>query len=117
MPLNGPAWAKYAAKWHAFVSGSAPVSLTRIAPEGAAVLFKVDAKSQSPKLTEAGVIVFDTLTGWAMTKLTVGDQFSWDGQTWRVSDDDYYFAGSSSFPHRYTLLGRARGPREAVGGS
>ena len=113
MAFDAEAWARMAGRWRTFLAARAPVTLVRVAPAGADVVLTAVTQSASPKLTESGVVVFDTLTGWAAERLQIGESFTYDSQQWRVSDTSYNLAdGASDVPHRYVLLGRARGPKE-----
>lgn len=108
-PFASQLWAAQAKLFHEHIAGT-----PRLVPAqgGDPITFKLNSRGQEPHTTESGVLIFDTLRGAAIERLSVNDRFLWEGQSWRVSEAVYSMTGDDDFPHSYTLLGRVRAAKD-----
>lgn len=109
MPLDGPAFAAWAARWTTFIGGKTPAQL--VAVEGGAVV-NTGACNESFRViyTENGVVRVAQLDVTCAERLKPPDRYTYNAQTWQVTETGYDKLAGTDWPH-WVRLERQVTPR------
>ena len=112
MALDGTAYARVVNRLAAYMEGATPDELTPVVA-GAAVPFVHNAQKTMAAATEAGLLVADVLVAYVRSRLDVGAQYTWRGDTWQVMPTDGETGQSDraagvDWPHKIVLVRHAR---------